>query len=64
MNDRSIRQAVQKTQLAGRCLDAASEDVRAFARNGGLGGIGTADVLQDRAAGLEQLAERIAQLRD
>jgi len=59
----TITRAVERTVLASRCLVGASDDLRAYARNGGLAGEGAADLLRDQALRLEQVAVTIEQLR-
>jgi len=60
----SITRAIDRIVLASRCLDGASDDPRAFARNGGLVGNAAADVLEAAALRIEGLALEIAPLED
>jgi hypothetical protein len=64
VTDESITRAIERTVLASRCLDDAAQDVRAYARNGGLVGDVAAEALQSEAARVEQIAEAIEELRD
>ena len=59
----TITRAIERTVLASRCLVGASDDLRAFARNGGLAGEVAADLLRDQALRLEQIAVTIEELR-
>ena len=59
----TITRAVERTVLASRCLVGASDDLRAYARNGGLADEVAADMLRDQALRLEQVAVTIEQLR-
>jgi len=60
--DESVSRAVERTVLACRCLDGASDDLKAYARRGGVLGGAAADLLRDEAAKVEQIAEEIAGL--
>ncbi|TMK99512.1 MAG: hypothetical protein E6G34_02950 [Actinobacteria bacterium] len=59
----TITRAIERTVLASRCLVGASDDLRAYARNGGLAGQAAADLLRDQALTLEQIAQTIDELR-
>ena len=59
----TITRAVERTVLASRCLVGASDDLRAYARNGDLAGQAAGDLLRDQALRLEQVAVTIEQLR-
>jgi hypothetical protein len=59
----TITRAIERTVLASRCLVGASDDLRAYARNGVLAGEVAADLLRDQALRLEQVAVTIEQLR-
>ena len=59
----TISRAIERTVLASRCLVGASDDLRAYARNGGLADEVAADLLRDQALRLEQVAVTIEQLR-
>ena len=59
----TITRAIERTVLASRCLVGASDDLRAYARNGGLAGEVAAELLRDQALRLEQIAETIEGLR-
>jgi hypothetical protein len=59
----TITRAIERTELASRCLVGASDDLRAYARNGGLAGEVAADLLRDQALRLEQIAVTIEELR-
>ena len=59
----TISRAIERTVLASRCLVGASDDLRAYARNGGLADEVAADLLRDQALRLEQMAVTIEALR-
>jgi hypothetical protein len=62
--DELITRAIERTVLASRCLDGASDDLRTYTRNGGALGVAAADVLADQALRVEQIAQAIEELRD
>ena len=59
----TITRAIERTVLASRCLVGASDDLRAYARNGGPAGEVAAELLRDQALRLEQMAVTIEALR-
>ena len=58
------RRAIEKTELASRCLDAAALDVRTLGSQGGALGAAAVDALQGQAQQAEQLAAEIARIGD